>query len=92
MDDNGMRLIDLCESMPLKILNGFFSHEKIHKFTWTKQTKRLKSIIDSLILRKNSKLNNKEVMVFRGSEYGTDHQLLIAKVVNNYSCNDKESR
>ncbi|XP_057663198.1 uncharacterized protein LOC130898146 [Diorhabda carinulata] len=33
-NDNGNRLITLCQQNTLKILNGFFQHKMIHKYTW----------------------------------------------------------
>ena len=36
-NDNGARLIDLCEQNSLKITNGFFQHKEIYKFTWTRK-------------------------------------------------------
>lgn len=49
--DNGERLNTLCEQNNLKILNGFFQHRWIHKYTWTQETKNLKMVIDYLIIR-----------------------------------------
>lgn len=46
INDNGERLIDICEQNSLKILNGFFQHKEIHKYTWHKDSLQLKSIID----------------------------------------------
>lgn len=45
-NDNENRLIEMCEQNDLKILNGYFQHRSIHKFTWTQTTKNIKSIID----------------------------------------------
>jgi hypothetical protein len=81
LNDNGQRLIDFCEAHSLKILNGFFPHKNIHKFTWTQPTRNLKSIIDYFIQRKDSKLKTKDVKVFRGPECGSDHHMIIAKVM-----------
>lgn len=33
-NDNGTRLIGLCEQFELKINNTFFAHKNIHEFTW----------------------------------------------------------
>ena len=33
INDNGERLIDLCESHNLRIMNGYFKHKMIHKYT-----------------------------------------------------------
>jgi exonuclease III len=44
-NDNGARLIDLCEQNNLKIARGFFQRKGIYKFTWTQKTQNLKSIL-----------------------------------------------
>lgn len=41
INDNGERLIDICEQNSLKILNGFFQHKEIHKYTWHKDSLQL---------------------------------------------------
>ena len=45
--DNGERLISFCVQNSLKILNGFFQHKEIHKYTRTQDTRR--SIIIFLV-------------------------------------------
>ncbi|KAK4883377.1 hypothetical protein RN001_006696 [Aquatica leii] len=53
INDNGQRLIDVCKGSSLRIMNGFFPHKDIHKYTWIQPTKQLQSIIDYFIQRKN---------------------------------------
>jgi endonuclease/exonuclease/phosphatase family metal-dependent hydrolase len=77
-NDNGARLIDLCEQNTLKIANGFFQHEEIYKFTWTQKTQNLKSIIDYVIVRKDSLVKTTNFRVHRASCCGTDHYLVKA--------------
>ncbi|XP_030763574.1 uncharacterized protein LOC115888129 [Sitophilus oryzae] len=80
----------MCESLTLKIMNGFFPHKEVHKFTWVQRTRRLSSIIDYMILRQNSILKTNDVRVYRGIECGSDHYLLMAKVVIKYRSSQKE--
>jgi exonuclease III len=77
-NDNGTRLIDLCEQNNLKIANGFFQHKDIHTFTWTQNTRNLKSIIDYVIVRQDSQMKTTNVRVHRGPCCGTDHYLVKA--------------
>lgn len=70
--------------MSLKIMNGFFEHRDVHKYTWVQPTRGLRSIIDYMIQRQNSKLRTTDVRAFRGPECGSDHYLLVAKVIVNY--------
>ncbi|XP_072375390.1 uncharacterized protein [Diabrotica undecimpunctata] len=86
--DNGMRLRYFCETMSLKIMNGFFQHRDIHKFTWIQPTRNLHSIIDYVIQRKTSQLKTTDIMVYRGSECVSDHRLLMANVIVNYRKNN----
>ncbi|XP_030747693.1 uncharacterized protein LOC115876149 [Sitophilus oryzae] len=90
VNDNGQRIINMCESLTLKIMNGFFPHREVHKFTWVQRTRRLSSIIDYMILRQNSILKTNDVRVYRGIECDSDHYLLMAKVVINYRSSKKE--
>jgi hypothetical protein len=34
INDNGDKLIDVCEQNSLKILIGYFKHKRIHQYTW----------------------------------------------------------
>lgn len=81
INDNGERLIDLCTQNGLKILNGFYPHKSVHKFTWIQETRGLKSIIDYAILRQDSKLKTQDIKVQRGASCGSDHYLLRTYIV-----------
>lgn len=84
INDNGNRLIGICESLSLRILNGFFPHKDIHKYTWNQPTKKLKSVIDYIILRQNTSIKVYDVRVYRGAECGSDHFLLRADFIFPY--------
>lgn len=66
LNDNGTRLIEICEQFSLKILNGFYPHKDIHKYTWTQSTKGLKSIIDYSIIGQTCHVKIMDVRVKRG--------------------------
>ena len=80
LNDNGVRLIELCQQYSFKLQNGWFKHKSIHQFTWTQPTRRLKTIIDYIITRQKSRILVKDVRVLRGPECGSDHYLLISKI------------
>lgn len=42
VNDNGTRWIEMCVQHSLKILNGFFQHKEINKYTWIQKTKNRK--------------------------------------------------
>ncbi|XP_030757794.1 craniofacial development protein 2-like [Sitophilus oryzae] len=79
VNNNGERLIHLCEQQALRIANGWFPHKDIRKYTWTQPTRNLKSLIDYIIVRQNTQLKISDVRVMRGPECGTDHFLVVAK-------------
>jgi hypothetical protein len=39
-NDNGDRLVSICEQFELKIDNSFFEHRNIHRYTWTQKPKK----------------------------------------------------
>lgn len=90
-NNNGERLISICERYDLKITNGFSEHKEIHKYTWIQPTRKLKSIIDYIIQRQISKFKVQNVRVYRGAECGSDHFLLKAQVYLKHITNGSKS-
>lgn len=93
-NDNGHRLINLCENYGLKILNGFFRHKDIHKYTWHQETRQLKSIIDYVIIRQKTTLKVHDTRVFRKIECGSDHYYLNSNIYipPNYKINPNQNK
>ncbi|XP_044745151.1 uncharacterized protein LOC123307015 [Coccinella septempunctata] len=85
LNDSGRRLLESCEEHKMRILNGFYSHRDIHKYTWHQETRGLKSIIDYIILKQDTKWQTKDIRVYRGIECGSDHFLLISKIYIAYN-------
>jgi hypothetical protein len=56
----------------------FFQHKGIYKFTWTQNTRNLKSIIDYVIVKQVFRVKTTNVRVHRGPCCGTDHYLVKA--------------
>lgn len=81
VNDNGHRLIELCETYNLKINNGFYKHKDIHRYTWIQNTRNLKTIIDYVISKQESMLRCNDVRVLRGITCGSDHYLVRAKIL-----------
>lgn len=92
VNSNGERLLDLCQSLDLKIMNGFFQHKDIHKFTWVQPKKKLQSIIDYLIQPQNTKLKTNDVRVYRSAECGSDHYMVVAKISIMYRRNTNQNK
>jgi hypothetical protein len=51
------KLIDFCTFNNLKIMNTFFKHKEIHKFTW--EARGYKSIVDYFITCKSVENNTR---------------------------------
>lgn len=81
VNDNGNRLINMCDQNNLRILNGFFQHREIHKYTWVQHSRNLKSIIDYVIVRQDTKLKIQDVRAYRGAVCGSDHHLVKSKIL-----------
>lgn len=80
VNDNGIRITGICESYDLRVLNGFYKHKDIHKYTWHQSTRQLRSIIDYIIVKQKTSLKISDTRVYRGAECGSDHFLLKAIV------------
>ncbi|KAG8235478.1 hypothetical protein J437_LFUL011870 [Ladona fulva] len=77
---NGEKLIDVCMEYKLQIMDTYFAHKNIHKYTWHEEARNRKSIIDYYIVRQNSKLEIRDVRVKRGTTCGSGHYLVQAKI------------
>ncbi|CAL1267551.1 unnamed protein product [Larinioides sclopetarius] len=80
INNNGRRVIDICEEFGLKIQNTFFDHEDIHKYTWYHKRNSSKSLIDYCITRQETTLHVHDVLACRWLECGTDHVFLEATI------------
>ena len=65
---------------------------KIHKYTWEQDTKNLKTIIDYIITKQDLKLRVQDVRAYRGPNCGTDHNLLVAKMLFSYMYTTKDKQ
>ena len=65
-------------------MEWIFNHKNIHKYTWEQHTKNLKTIIDYIITKQDLKLKIEDVRAYRGPNCGTDHKLLVAKILFPY--------
>ena len=71
-------LWDFCAYNKLKIINSFYKHKDIYKFTW--EECGCKSIIHYAIVNKLIWPHIWDTRVYRGAELDTDHYLLIFKI------------
>ena len=78
LNNNGNKLIDFSTFNQLKIMNTYFRHKNIHKYTW--EARGQKSIIDYCISNFKMAKIIQNIRVYRGIELNTDHYLLGVKV------------
>ena len=67
-NENGRYLSKLCCNNGLCILNTFFQHRDVHKYTWYRPSIAQKSLIDFCIVSSNLFLEVLDVRVKRGVE------------------------
>lgn len=78
-NSNGKRIIDFCLQNNLLVMNTFFKHKDIHKYTREVKSRNEKSIIDYVLIDRDWRKRINDVRVLRGAEIGSDHYLLRAK-------------
>lgn len=78
INSNGRLLRDFALYNNFRIMNTFFQHKEIHKYTWAARETR--TIIDYFLANHKTAKLFKDVRVYRGYEINTDHYLLQAKV------------
>ena len=77
---NGQKLLGLCATNELVVLNTIYQHKDIHKYTWESKGRGLTSIIDYFIVKKAMRPGVADVKVIRGAELDSDHYLVLMKV------------
>ena len=50
LNENGRYLLQLCCSNGLRIMNTFFQHREVHKYTWYRSSMDQKPLIDFCIV------------------------------------------
>ena len=79
-NDNGERLIFVCRNNAMNIGNTFFKHKTIHKKTWRSPDNTTQNEIDYICTSNKWRSSLRDVHVYRGTDIGSDHHLLIGKV------------
>ena len=80
LNENGRYLLQLCCSNELRIMNTFFQHREVHKYTWYRPSMDQKSLIDFCIVLSDLFSDVLDVRVKRGAELSTDHHLGICSL------------
>ena len=96
INDNGIRLLSLCEENNLVIGGTLFKHKEIHKLTWESRDNRTRTQIDHIMINQKWRSSLLDVKVRRGADLYTDHNLVIGTVkikLKNYKAQqDKRPR
>ena len=80
LNENGRYLLQLCCSNGLRIMNTFFQHREVHKYTWYRPSMDKKSLIDFCIVSLDLFSDVLDVRVKRGAELSTDHHLVVSSL------------
>ena len=80
INGNGERLVEFCLSNRCIIGGTIFPHREIHKLSWRSPDGNTVNQIDHVIVSKKWQRSLLDVKVRRGSDAGSDHHLLIAKI------------
>ena len=77
-NDNGDRLLNICSTHNLKVLNTWYQHRNIHRTTWYSNTGALSKTLDYILVSGRWNVAS-DCRVYRSAELGrTDHRLLVA--------------
>ncbi|XP_065578598.1 craniofacial development protein 2-like [Artemia franciscana] len=77
LNDNGLRLLELCRSHDLYIANTYFQRKTFHQYTWYSNDSRTKKMFDYVIVSKRWRSLVKNCRTYRSAELGNADQRLV---------------
>ena len=80
MNNNGERLLEICQENNLVIGGSLLQHKDIHEITWKSPDGRTVSRIDHIIINQIWRRSLQDVKARRGADAGSDHTLVIGTV------------
>lgn len=79
-NNNGNRLIDLCQEYNMKIGGTLFPQKDVNKYTWTSPEGRIRNQIDHICISQNWKQLLLDVRTRRGADIHSDHLLVTGDI------------
>ena len=73
------RLIEFCQEIALVITNTLFKQHKRRRYTWTSPDGQHQNQIDDILCSQRRRSSIQSAKTRPGADYGSDHELLIAK-------------
>ena len=80
MNDNGERMINLCEMFNLVVTGTVFPHKNIHKATWKSPDGRTKNQIDHILISRQHRSSMLDIRAMRAADVGSDHYLVRGRI------------
>ena len=77
INKNGKCLLQFCATNGLCIMNTFFQHKRIHKYSWYRDSSGQRSLSEFCIALAELFSAVSDVRVNRGAELSTDHHLVL---------------
>ena len=81
LNANGLKLLDFCCTNSMSIMNTFFQHRDVHRYTWYRDTLGQRALIDFFIVSADLFSSVLDVRVKRGAELSTDHHLVVCTLL-----------
>ena len=78
-NEAGQRLIEFCQENALVIANTLFQQHKRRRYTWTSPDGQHQNQIDYILCSQRWRSSTQSTNTRLGADYGSDHELLIAK-------------
>ena len=78
-NEAGQRLIEFCQENALVIANTLFQQHKRGLYTWTSPDGQHRNQIDYIICSQRWRSSIQSAKIRLGADFGSDHELLIAK-------------
>ena len=79
-NDNGERLLEVCEINNLVITGTVFPHRQRHKISWISPDGKTENQIDHVIISKQHRTSVLDTRAMRGADASSDHELIRSKI------------